>query len=82
MEGTKHDLFTPAKEVKNPPFLYMWCGTEDPLIEVNKKFSTLLSSLNIEHTFRYSEGIHKWQYWDVQLQTALAIWEEYTNQNR
>lgn len=82
LEGTKHDLFAIAKETKNPPFIYMWCGTEDALIEANKQFSTHLSDLGIEHTFRYSEGNHTWKYWDAQLKNALACWKAYMDRNR
>lgn len=81
LEGTKHDLFTIAKEANDPPFIYMWCGTEDPLIEANEQFSRLLSGLGVEHTFHYSEGTHSWKYWDAQLQKALACWKEYTEEN-
>ena len=76
LEGTKHDLFALANGVKNPPFIYMWCGTEDVLIETNEQFSAHLTDLGIEHTFLSSEGRHSWKYWDVQLQNALACWDK------
>ena len=82
LEGTKHDLFAIAKEAKDPPFIYMWCGTEDAWIEANKQFSTHLSNLGIAHTFRPSEGNHTWKYWDAQLQNALACWEAYRDRSQ
>lgn len=75
LEGTKHDLFALAKEGKELPHIYLWCGTEDSLIEVNQRFSAQLSGLGIDHTFQSSEGRHVWKYWDLHLQDALACWQ-------
>ena len=76
LEGTKHDLFALAGKNENLPHIYMWCGTEDSLIDVNKRFSEHLAQQGIAHTFQYSEGNHSWKYWDMQLQKALALWDE------
>ena len=75
LEGTKHDLFALAGEAKDFPYIYMWCGTEDPLIEANSNFSSHLTALGIAHTFETSEGNHSWKYWDLHIQNALAYWK-------
>ena len=79
LEGTQHDIFVMAENCKQPPEIYMWCGTEDTLIHVNKRFSAHLFALDIPHTFAYSEGNHTWGYWDLHLQSALADWKEKTD---
>ena len=78
LEGTKHDMFVIAENTNTPPYIYMWCGTEDILIEVNKRFSAHLNELGIAHTFKTSEGNHSWKYWDMHIQNALDCWKEGT----
>ena len=75
LKGTQHDLFALAESGKKFPHIYLWCGTEDSLLEANKAFSAQLSALGIPHTFQYSEGRHNWKYWDIHLQSALACWQ-------
>ncbi len=76
LENSKHDVFYLAKEKKDFPPIYMWCGTEDRLIEINNKFSEHLKELGVEHTYRYSEGDHSWKWWDMHLKNALDFWNE------
>lgn len=76
LAGTKHDLFALAGQSKELPHIYMWCGTEDSLVNINKAFSAHLRDLGIAHTFNTSEGNHSWKYWDMHLQNALAFWKE------
>lgn len=75
LEGGKHDLFALASSVKNEgklcPDIYMWCGTEDHLIGVNRLFDQHLTELGIPHTFKVSEGDHTWKWWDLHIQDAL-----------
>ena len=76
LAGTEHDLFALAEAGKDLPYLYLWCGTEDSLIHVNRSFSAHLSALDIPHTFHSSEGDHTWKWWDIHLEKALAYWSE------
>ncbi len=80
LEGSKHDLFALAKEKKDFPPIYMWCGTEDSLIiNVNHQFAAHLRALQIDHTFIASEGDHSWKWWDLHLQNALEFWNKNIN---
>lgn len=76
LEGSKHDVFALAKQNKEKqaqfPQLYLWCGTEDKLIEYNRRFHTHLTDLNIDHCYEESEGGHTWDRWDQHIQDALA----------
>lgn len=75
LAGTKHDVFHLAKELhksgKPFPKLYMWCGTEDSLLEPNRKFHDLLSSLGVKHKYEESEGDHSWIWWDKHIQPGM-----------
>lgn len=53
------------------PDIYIWCGTEDTLIDTNRRFSALLSELGVEHRYDESEGNHSWKWWDIHVQDGL-----------
>lgn len=75
LEGSAHDIFAGAKEnsEKGLPFpkLYLWCGTEDSLLPINREFHRHLEALGVEHRYEESEGDHSWKWWDQQIQPAL-----------
>ena len=75
LAGSKHDLFALTKrnhdDGKTFPEIYMWCGTEDSLLGVNKKLSGLFDELDVKHLFEYSEGNHSWKWWDLHIKDAL-----------
>ena len=81
LKDSAHDLFALAeKNQKNNvdfPKLFLWCGTEDFLIESNRAFDEHLSKLGISHEFRTSEGNHRWIWWDLHIQSGLKwLFEE------
>ena len=75
LEGSEHDLYALTSKAKGEgkqlPKLYMWCGTEDSLIEVNRSFDQHLTELGVSHKFESSEGDHSWKWWDLHIQGAL-----------
>ena len=75
LAGSEHDLFALAtknqEEDKPFPILYLWCGLEDTLIDINRVFDKHLSSLDIPHVFKVSEGNHSWKWWDLHIQDAI-----------
>lgn len=77
LKGSEHDLFHLATEnVKKGaelPKIFMWCGTEDRLIGVNRRYHAHLDSLGIQHEYRESEGDHSWKWWDMHIQPGLEF---------
>lgn len=75
LAGSEHDLFALAernkKEGRAFPKLYLWCGTEDFLVDMNYLFDKHLSSLDVPHVLKVSEGNHSWKWWDLHIQNAL-----------
>ena len=75
LKGTEHDIFSLARKnaAAGVPFpkLYMWCGTEDALIRINRKYRDLLTELGVDHRYEESEGDHSWKWWDLHIQDAL-----------
>lgn len=75
-----NDLFQlvrdlPEARIKELPFLYLDCGTEDSLIKSNKELSDILLTRKIPHESRELPGIHNWPYWDGQIREVLDLVE-------
>jgi S-formylglutathione hydrolase FrmB len=73
-----NDIFRLVRELtpeqlKSLPFLYLDCGTEDFLIDINREFSALLIQQKVPHEFRQRPGGHTWPYWDRQVQEILKL---------
>ena len=45
------------------PKIFMACGTEDFLLEPNRRFHEFLESEGIEHVYEESEGVHDMVFW-------------------
>lgn len=77
LEGTRFDLFHMARMNKEKgvdfPKMFIWCGTEDSLICVNREYSKLLCELGIQHTYIESEGDHSWKWWDLHIRDGLEF---------
>ena len=63
----------PNQEIAALPFIYLDCGTEDPLFPSNRSFAELLVSRKIPHEYRQRPGGHSWTYWDTQVQEVLKL---------
>ena len=75
-----NDLFRLVRELpesKAPalPFLYLDCGTEDPLqlLAPNAALAALLVERKVAHEYRQLPGKHDWVYWDRQVQEVLRL---------
>ena len=75
LKGTEDDLPGKAKELaesgKPMPRLYQACGTEDFLYSVNVEYRDMLKNLGYDLTWNERPGVHCWDFWDVEIQTAL-----------
>lgn len=76
LEGSCHDLFYLARRnaAQGLPFpkLYIWCGTEDTLLQTNRDYRDLLLELGVPHVYQESEGNHSWPWWDLHIKDALS----------
>lgn len=57
---------------KQVPKIYLACGTDDFLIEPNRKFSRFLSANDVDALFEESAGIHDWKFWNEQIEPAIC----------
>jgi S-formylglutathione hydrolase FrmB len=68
------DLLELIKTAKPPlPFIYVDCGTEDRLVESNRRFMQALYAAKIPYEYRELPGAHTWPYWDGQVQQLLGV---------
>jgi enterochelin esterase family protein len=56
-----------ADAINELGMLWIGCGTEDTLFNVNKRFSEQLTAAGIEHTFRTTPGAHTPAVWSLYL---------------
>lgn len=53
------------------PALYMACGTEDFLLDVNRRFHAFLIQEQVGHVYRESPGEHTWAFWNDKIEDGL-----------
>jgi len=62
-----------ASRLRNLPFLYFDCGTEDWLFKINREFADLLVEKKVPHEFRELPGTHVWNFWNSQVQEFFRL---------
>jgi putative tributyrin esterase len=60
----------------NLPFIYQACGTNDSLIDVNRRLDKALETAHIHHVYRESTGGHAWNYWDRAVKDMLEVFRQ------
>jgi S-formylglutathione hydrolase FrmB len=58
-------------DCKNPMKLFLACGTEDFLIEHNRRYKVFLESQGADLTYLEEPGAHEWDFWDRNVQAGL-----------
>jgi putative tributyrin esterase len=77
--GTDHDITLLAQRAQAAgrlPAIRIDCGTEDFLIEDNRELHANWEAAGIPHLYKEYPGAHDWDYWDYQIQSALAYHRE------
>ena len=73
--GTENDVYFLAQRLADSgakkPAIYMWCGTEDGLLDDSRRMRDLMRRTGYELTYSESPGVHAWPYWDAQIQNVL-----------
>ena len=74
--GSQHDLLRLARKAASAgrlPKMLIDCGTEDFLLEDNRRFHAQLVRAGIPHEYVEFAGSHNWDYWDLHIREALAF---------
>lgn len=53
------------------PGIYMACGNEDFLLDVNRRFHDYLSQEEIPHHYKECAGTHDWNFWNEHIGPAI-----------
>lgn len=72
--GSDDDLIALLDRVRTAtlPSLHVSCGTEDPLIDANRRFVDAATDRGIDVTTSFRAGEHEWGLWDSVIQDVLA----------
>lgn len=75
LHGSDKDLEALGKQLKEKgtsfPDIYMACGTEDFLLDVNRRFHDYLNQEGIPHFYKESAGTHDWNFWNEYIGPAM-----------
>ena len=76
--GGANDCYALAEKVAKleegkRPALRIDCGTEDFLLEDNRKFKAHLEKIGYKHEYQEFTGTHEWKYWDTHVQEAIQF---------
>jgi enterochelin esterase-like enzyme len=52
------------------------CGTEDPLVEANRRLHADLTAHGVRHRYQEFPGYHSWDYWALHLPDTLLFFED------
>jgi putative tributyrin esterase len=74
----RNDLFQiaeqfPAPQIKNLPYFYFDCGTDDSFLTVNQRFAEVLTRRHLPHQFLEVAGGHDWDYWNHRIKAVLPL---------
>ncbi|HEY3330682.1 MAG TPA: alpha/beta hydrolase family protein [Capsulimonadaceae bacterium] len=73
--GGPNDIFALMEKLTaaTAPALRIDCGSEDFLIESNRRATKRLTELGLPHEYAEYPGGHSWEYWDTHVQEALQF---------
>jgi len=76
--GGPNDLCAKLESLTGPvPALRIDCGSEDFLIDSNRRYHAFLNERGVEHEYEEHPGEHNWEYWDSQIQPAITFHRRY-----
>jgi putative tributyrin esterase len=64
------------KECKNNMKIFMAIGTEDFLLEHNRRYKTFLESMGADITYFEEHGSHEWDFWDRNILKGIQWLQE------
>jgi putative tributyrin esterase len=67
-EGVLKIVKAQGKEI---PKIYMACGTEDSLVDLNRRYRDFLLEENVDLTYVEGPGKHDWKFWDTYIEKVI-----------
>jgi putative tributyrin esterase len=69
--GPEDDLFHLLEQADGVPPLHVSCGTEDELLESNRRFVAAAEDRGVELTTDFRPGEHEWGLWDAVIRDVV-----------
>jgi len=71
--AAEDDLFALLRgaDVAALPRLHVSCGTEDHLVDHNRRFAAVAEQVGADLTTDFRPGEHEWGFWDAEIRTVL-----------
>lgn len=73
--GSDNDYYCLAQQVSKEggavPKFYLCCGTEDELLENNRRFAGFLKEQGFSVTYEEGPGNHSWEFWNTYIKKIL-----------
>ncbi len=69
-ESDLHALLEKAEQL---PAIYLSCGEQDGLYDMNCAFAQALADKGIFHRFDHRPGTHSWDFWEQSLQDCISF---------
>jgi putative tributyrin esterase len=66
-------LLAPKADSSSLPYLFLECGSQDPLLASNRQFVQELSSKDVPYEYHEYPGAHTWEFWDSSLPMMLEV---------
>ena len=70
-----HGVWATLQQAPSYPPLRFDCGTEDQLIEHNRRLHWQLTEANYPHVYEEFPGAHEWSYWQTHVQDSLRFFD-------
>ena len=70
-----------VKSGKPKPWIYQCCGTEDGLIEDNRKMREFMKDKGFHYQYEEWAGAHTWDFWDEAIPKCLDVCKIYMKEN-
>lgn len=67
----EHLIKEHLREDRDLPQMYFTCGTEDFLINENRRWHKFLDDNKVAHVYLEDAGIHDWEFWNKSIEPAI-----------
>ena len=71
-----HSVWATLQQVDSYPPLRFDCGTEDQLIEPNRRLHQQLTEAGLPHQYEEFTGAHEWSYWQEHVRDTLRFFNQ------
>ena len=68
-----NNIYLLLAKAERIPYVFLECGSQDPLLASNRKFVEELSSMNVPYEYHEYPGAHTWEFWNNSVPMMLEV---------